>query len=233
MGAVVQSSLERLTPEQRGALHELTVFQGYFGIEAAGRALGMDVYDAEEIIEALVDSSMLHFEEQEGALAYRILRPTHTVLTRLHGTPQAARQRLIAHYDALGHTDPFRALGRDGGALLRTLRPHALDLAALAEGAPLDAPGFGLLTLVAFDNLGMASDARRVSQRILEHIQPEDDFRILVQAMACRFLHRVPELAALCEQLDDPAGAEGASSACCASSARPWTRRSSRTPVGR
>ena len=206
MAAVVQASLERLSPELQTSIHDLAVFQGLFDLEAAARALGLDVYDAEEVVESLVDSSMLHFEEQGGSVMYRILRPTHTVLMRLHGVPTAARQRLVAYFDALGLADPGRALGRDGGALMRTLRPYALDLAALADDESLQIPGFAQLCHIVFTNIGMRTAEQRVARSILALHQPEDDFRKLLIARSYRSLSEFDKLAQMPAQMADPSG---------------------------
>ncbi len=208
MAAVVESSLERLPPELQVAIHDLTVFQGLFDIESAARALGIDVDDADEMIEVLVDSSMLHFEEQDGAVAYRILRPTHTVLLRLRGIPTAARDRLVLHYDALGRLDPVRALGRDRGALLRTLRPHALDLAALSDEVALRKPGFALLSLLVFHIIGMGAVEQRVAKAILSHSTPTDDLHALGIALACKILSEVDRLGTLLAQMSDTGSPE-------------------------
>jgi predicted ATPase len=68
--AVIRWSWDLLDPEQQRALAWLSVFQDGFSLDGARELLGRDGPD---LVEALVDQSLLTVGEQDGATRYRML----------------------------------------------------------------------------------------------------------------------------------------------------------------
>jgi tetratricopeptide (TPR) repeat protein len=86
---------------------------------------------------------------------------------------------------------------------LRTLRPYAADLVALAtHHTPLQ-EGFAFLCLVVFDALGLRAARVAVAEDVIAHTPTDTPFQQQVRALAYRDLHDKTGLAASHAALDD------------------------------
>jgi tetratricopeptide (TPR) repeat protein/DNA-binding winged helix-turn-helix (wHTH) protein len=173
MAAVVRSSVERLPEDAREALHALCAFQGSFGVEAAGWALGVDAFDAEDLIEVLLDRSMVSAVSSGGNAGYRVLRPTRSVMVSDRGEPTVALGRLRARFSELGEADAVRVLGRQRGGLAPLLRLHIEDVLMAFRTDPSPSAGLALLTLLAIPMTGPWETVQEIGRAVL-HSTPMD-----------------------------------------------------------
>lgn len=171
MAAVVRSSVERLPADAQDALHGLCAFQGSFGVEAAGWALGRDTFETEDLLEVLLDRSMVSAVQSRAAANYRVLRPTRSAVIADRGAPAAALARLSARFSDLGAADAVRALGRRDGGLAPVLRLHIEDLLLAFRTASVPSAGLSLLTLLAVRATGPWETAQEVGRAVLHRLE--------------------------------------------------------------
>ena len=170
MAAVVRSSVNRLAADAQEALHSLCAFQGSFGLEGAGWALGLDAFETEDLLEVLLDSSMVSAGSGQGAAVYRVLRPTRSVVVADRGEPLAALARLSDRFAAMGANDAVRAMGRQRGGLAPLLRLHIEDVLLAFRSAASPAPGLSLLTMLAIRTTGPWETVQEVGRAVLHRV---------------------------------------------------------------
>lgn len=206
METVVRSSLDRLPPDIQQGLHDLCALQGNFGVDAASWALGVDPFDAEEILEDLLDASMLHVVVVDQVTAYRVLRPTRSAMFAARGAPDAAHARLAAHFDRLGRADPVRTLGRAGGALSLTLRKHVEDVLFAFRASPDPPAGLALLTTLIIRLVGPWESIRALGRAVTTPGVPGDPLKALAVIYAAVNAGAMDELRAVLDGFPEADG---------------------------
>lgn len=199
MEAVVRSSLVRLEPELQQALQDLCALQGNFGAVGAGWALGVDPLEAEDIIERLLDCSMLHVVSTPESFRYRVLRPTRSAMLSARGAPEVALARLRERFDALGRADVVRTIGRGGSALGATLKMHIEDVLIAFHHARPAPPGLALLALLTIWHTGPWEAVRELGRAVLHGHTPADPLSAMAMVHAATHAGDLEQLATLLE----------------------------------
>ncbi len=203
METVVRSSLERLEPELQQSLHDLCAMQGNFGVEGASWALGLDPHETEDILERLLDCSMLHVVEKGEGCGYRVLRPTRSAMVAARGAPDVALTRLHSRFDALGQADAVRRIGRQRGGLGSTLRMHVEDMLFAFHRVVPAPPGLALLTALVVRDTGPWETIRAVGRAILHSRTPDTPLAAMAMVHAARHAGDLEQLAALLADFPD------------------------------
>ncbi|HEX8133721.1 MAG TPA: BTAD domain-containing putative transcriptional regulator, partial [Actinomycetes bacterium] len=122
--AVVDWSWDLLEPAGRAAMRALSVFPGGFTGEAAGQVLGVPgSADVSQVLEHLVDQSLLQVADTPTGLRFRMLETVREFSTAQRETAGEtdravggflawARGFGVAHHDAVFGPDPFASVER-------------------------------------------------------------------------------------------------------------------------
>ena len=127
-------SYELLAPQERDLLARLSVFAGGFGLDGV-TAVGLDGDEdgALELLERLVDASLVVVDERDGGLRYRLLETVRQYAAdRLveAGDERAACKRHADWYLALAEEAQPQLTGADQARWLRLLEHERENLAA-------------------------------------------------------------------------------------------------------
>ena len=112
-------SYDLLTPTERQALQQLSVFAGGCDLAAAEAVLPDDALDATAVVDVLgqlVDKSLVVVDDTDGGVRYRLLETIRQYAQErldASGDPIALRRRHADHYVALAETAGPHLRGRD------------------------------------------------------------------------------------------------------------------------
>ena len=137
---LIDWSYRLLDPEEQSVFRRVSVFVGSFGLTTAAAAVEDEeiaTEDVADVVWSLVDKSLVHVEQREGATRYRLLETVRSVAAVYHeaaGEAAVTRVRLGAFYLA---SFPFDTRGnREWRARLAVEHATILELAeqVLADG---------------------------------------------------------------------------------------------------
>jgi predicted ATPase/DNA-binding SARP family transcriptional activator len=184
--AVVDWSWNLLEPAGQAAMRALSVFPGGFTAEAARQVLGGDAADVQEVLEHLVDQSLLQVADTPTGARFRMLETVREFATArreaagetdqvIGGFLAWARDFGVAHHDAPFGPDPYAPLERmraEQDNLVQALR-YGL---ARADGATVAATSAVLVGLWSIESsfqrlMRLAEE----TARLLSHFRPGPD----------------------------------------------------------
>jgi predicted ATPase len=184
--AVVDWSWNLLEPAGQAAMRALSVFPGGFTTDAARHVLGGDAVDVQEVLERLVDQSLLQVADTPTGARFRMLETVREFATArreaagetdqvVGGFLAWARDFGVAHHDAPFGPDPYAPLERmraEQDNLVQALR-YGL---ARADGATVAATSAVLVGLWTVES--SFQPLMRLAQetaRLLSHFRPGPD----------------------------------------------------------
>jgi predicted ATPase/DNA-binding SARP family transcriptional activator len=185
--AVVDWSWNLLEPPGQAAMRALSVFPGGFTADAAHQVLrDDDTSDVSQILEDLVDQSLLQVVDTQTGTRFRMLETVREFSTaRLEAAGETdqvvgrflswARDFGVAHHDSLFGADPFSALERiraEQDNLVQALR-FGLTGADRATVVTTSAVLEGLWTIES--NYALMGTLASEIARVLSHFRPGPD----------------------------------------------------------
>jgi len=170
-------SWELLSPDERAALAQISVFEGGFTLEAAERVLSLAELWPADAVQALVDKSWVR-PAPEGR--FDVLVSVHEYAAQQLATDgtfpgsgpsaeSAAQQRHGAHFAELGSDDALDALDRHGGLARFSALSRDLDNVVIACRRAIargDAPIAAAACRAAHAVLGMSGPVSRASELV-------------------------------------------------------------------
>jgi predicted ATPase/DNA-binding CsgD family transcriptional regulator len=182
--AMVEWSYELLDPVEQRGFRSLAVFAGGFAADAAlAVAPGLTL----DVLTRLIDKSVVVAgETSRGRTRYRLLEAVREYAGELlsaHGELDAARERHLRHFSALGERTEQRWPPWREAALLEEHREDYGNVRAALEWAAESDPCAGVgLFAAAHDLILMLgqADGRRIAQLLLERCPARDPRRIEV-----------------------------------------------------
>jgi predicted ATPase/DNA-binding SARP family transcriptional activator/tetratricopeptide (TPR) repeat protein len=210
--AVVDWSWNLLEPAGQAAMRALSVFPGGFTADAARPVLGdTDTADVAQVLEHLVDQSLLQVTDTPAGTRFRMLETVREFSTTRRGAAGEtdrvvagflgwARDFGVAHHESPFGADPYGSVARiraEQDNLVQALR-YGL---ARADGAPVAATAavLGALWTIESNYPRLATLASETA-RVLSHFRPEPELveatrTTLAVCTAYTFLYQGPRAA--------------------------------------
>jgi predicted ATPase/DNA-binding CsgD family transcriptional regulator len=182
---MVEWSFERCTEAERSVWIRLSIFSGWFGLEAAEEVCAFGSIEDDDVIEhldALIGKSVLVVDHTQGRARYRQLYSIREYGRRLlAGSDEtAARSRYVAHFASRARSAVEAWYGPEQAEQLRATRMDFAEFNSILASLTADSVTLGEAAVLA-TNLrylwiagGMLSVGRRWLDRILAQADDED-----------------------------------------------------------